>query len=168
MLTMRVEIERLRDEHRRLLTLAGHLGRHVAGAFPHDAKARDDFNAVRIRFRTELIAHLKREDWVLYPSLLASGDRELTDTAQNFVDEMGHISDAFAAYSRLWLPDAIAADWPGYCAATQAVLDALAARIEREDAGLYPLALTVEAVNARGDGPGSGAHAGMAAQPSAF
>ncbi len=148
-MTMRVEIERLSNEHRRLLTLAGHLGRHIAGAFPPDANAREDFNTVRTRFRTELIAHLKREDWVLYPSLLASGDRELTDTAQNFVGEMGHISDAFAAYSRQWLPDAIAADWPGYCAATKTLLAALAARIEREDAGLYPLALTVEAVDAR-------------------
>lgn len=165
---MRVEIERLRNEHRRLLALAGHLGRHIAGAFPHEAKARDDFNTVRTRFRTELIAHLKREDWVLYPSLLASGDRQLTDTAQNYVDEMGHISDAFTNYSRAWLPDAIAADWPGYCAATSAVLDALAARIEREDTGLYPLALTVEAVNAAGGRPGAGAPAGMAAQPSAF
>jgi hypothetical protein len=167
-MTMRVEIERLRNEHRRLLALAGHLGRHVAGAFPSDAKARDDFNAVRTRFRTELIAHLKREDWVLYPSLLASGDRQLTDTAQNFVDEMGHISDAFTDYSRRWLPDAIAADWPGYCAATRAVLGALAARIEREDAGLYPLALTVEAVHAGGAQPGGDAPAGIAAQPSAF
>lgn len=167
-MTMRVEIERLRNEHRRLLSLAGHLGRHVAGAFPYDAKARDDFNAVRTRFRTELIAHLKREDWVLYPSLLASGDRQLTDTAQNYVDEMGHISEAFAAYSRQWLPDAIAADWAGYCAATKGILEALAARIEREDAGLYPLALTVEAVNAQGGRPGSSPDTGATARPSAF
>ncbi len=167
-MTMHVEIERLRNEHRRLLLLAGQLGRHIAGAFPPEAKAWEDFNAVRTRFRTELIAHLKREDWVLYPSLLASGDQQLADTAQNYVDEMGHISEAFSDYSRRWLPDAIAADWPGYCAATGALLGALAARIEREDAGLYPLALTVEAVHAQGGRPGGAAPAGIAAQPSAF
>lgn len=166
-MTMGVEIERLRNEHRGLLTLAGHLGRHVAGPFPQEAKAREDFNAVRTRFRTELIAHLKREDWVLYPSLLASDDRQLADTAQNYVDEMGHISEAFTDYSRRWLPDAIAADWPGYSAATNAILGALAARIEREDAELYPLALTVEAVNARG-GTGDNVRPGIAAQPSTF
>ncbi|MGH6631771.1 hemerythrin domain-containing protein [Sphingopyxis sp.] len=166
-MTMRVEIERLRNEHRRLLTLAGHLGRHIAGEFPRDAKAREDFNAVRTRFRTELIAHLKREDWVLYPSLLASGDRQLTDTAQIFIDEMGHIADAFGDYSRRWLPDAIAADWPDYCAATKAILTALAARIEREDMGLYPQALSVDAVDARGGHPGGHVPTGIPAQPPA-
>ncbi|MBJ7442098.1 MAG: hemerythrin domain-containing protein [Sphingopyxis sp.] len=166
-MTMRVEIERLRNEHRRLLALAGHLARHVGGAFPGDPKARDDFNLVRTRFRTELIAHLKREDWVLYPTLLASNDPRLTDTAQTFVDEMGHISDAFVNYSRQWLPDAIAADWPGYCAATKAVLGALAERIEREDSGLYPLALTVDAIDVRGGDRGGSGRAGVTEQPSA-
>lgn len=123
---------------------------------------------MRTRFRIELIAHLKREDWVLYPSLLASGDGQLADTAQNFIDEMGHISDGFAGYSRQWLPDAIAADWSGYCAATKAVLAALAARIEREETGLYPRALFVDAVDARSGAHGGSAHMGIAAQPSAF
>jgi iron-sulfur cluster repair protein YtfE (RIC family) len=165
---MRAEIERLRNEHRRLLVLADHLGRYIAGASPRDAKAWADFNAVRTRFRTELIAHLKREDWVLYPSLLASGDHELANTAQNYIDEMGHISEAFTDYSRQWLPEALAADWAGYCAATREILEALAARIEREDGGLYPLALTVEAVNAQGGRSGSSHDTGATAQPSTF
>lgn len=147
-MTMRAEIERLTTEHSRLLALATTLERHVRGAFPADRAALDDFHGVRTQLRNQLIAHLKREDWVLYPSMLASDDARLAATAQDFADEMGHISEAFSAYSRQWLPDTIAADWPGYCAATKGILGALAQRIEREDSELYPLASTVEAVDA--------------------
>ncbi|WP_158213718.1 hemerythrin domain-containing protein [Sphingopyxis witflariensis] len=147
-MTMRAEIERLTSEHSRLLALAASLGRHLNGSFPTDRAALDDFHGARTQLRNQLIAHLKREDWVLYPSMLASDDRQLAITAQNFADEMGHISEAFSNYSRQWLPDAIAADWPGYCAATKGILGALAERIEREDGELYPLASTVEAVDA--------------------
>lgn len=146
-MTMRAEIERLTTEHGRLLALATTLGRHLNGAFPTDRAALDGFHGARTQLRNELIAHLKREDWVLYPSMLASDDSRLATTAQDFADEMGHISEAFSNYSRQWLPDAIAADWAGYCAATKGLLGALAERIEREDGELYPLALTVEAVD---------------------
>lgn len=154
-MTMRAEIERLTAEHSRLLALATTLGRHVNGAFPTDRAALEDFHGARTQLRNQLIAHLKREDWVLYPSMLTSSDRLLAATAQDFADEMGHISEAFSNYSRQWLPDAIAADWPGYCAATKGILGALAQRIEREDSELYPLASTVEAVDtaARGAAP---------------
>lgn len=151
-MTMRAEIERLTTEHSRLLVLAATLGRHLTGALPSDRATLDDFHGARTQLRNQLIAHLKREDWVLYPSMLTSRDRLLAATAQDFADEMGHISEAFSAYSRQWLPEAIAADWPGYCTATKGILGALARRIEREDSELYPLASTVEAVDTAAPG----------------
>jgi hypothetical protein len=53
---------------------------------------------------------------------------------------MGHVADAFAAYDARWTAERAAADWPGFCDETRAVLGAVGARIAREDRELYPAA----------------------------
>ena len=143
---MMAEIWRLRGEHDDLVALAVQLGYYVeAPQPPSDTADMTAFHAVRTRMRNVLIAHLKREDWVLYPALIASSDHRLVDTARDFIYEMGTIAALFTDYSRKWMPDAIAADWTGYCAETRAILTALATRIERENGQLYPLAEALDA-----------------------
>jgi hypothetical protein len=131
------EIERLRAEHAALVTLSQFLTEMTAAPQPPRAT---ELAAVRGMLRDTLVRHLKCEDWALYPRLRATGDLQINRLATEFVDEMGHIADDFDAYDRRWTPEAIDADWPGFCAATGAILAALGTRIEREDRDLYPVA----------------------------
>lgn len=131
------EICRLRDEHSELTDLSDVLLRLVQSSTPPPAA---ELTPIRVALRDGLIRHLKCEDWVLYPRLMESSDPAVIAMAQEFIAEMGHIADIFSAYSRTWMPDVIVADWPGYCAATKAILKVLSIRIARENWQLYPLA----------------------------
>ena len=86
-----------------------------------------------------LIAHLKAEDWVLYPPLLASQDAEVARTARLFVDEMGGLAQAFTVYIERWDALSIESDWPRYREESRGIIGALTNRIVRENQELYPL-----------------------------
>ena len=131
------EMRRLRAEHAALATLSRFLMDIVAAPEP---PRPTELAAVRGMFRDTLVRHLKCEDWVLYPRLKASGDRELTRLAGEFVREMGHLAEDFTVYDARWTAAEVAADWSGFCRETEAVLDAIGMRIEREEADLYPVA----------------------------
>lgn len=131
------EMRRLRGEHEELGNLAQQLMHFVEAPAPPPAA---ELNPVRTGLRNQLIAHLKREDWVLYPALIASEDDHVAAMARDFVAEMGGIAEAFSDYSRKWMPEAIVADWDAYCAETTVILTILGTRIARENRDLYPLA----------------------------
>lgn len=131
------EIGRLRAEHAALVTLSGFLMEMVAAPNPPRPTA---LASVRGMLRDTLIRHLKCEDWALYPKLQAKGDPDLSRLAEEFVAEMGHIASDFAAYDTRWTAAAVEADWAGFCAETNGILDALAMRIKREEQDLYPVA----------------------------
>lgn len=143
---MAQEMQRLRAEHAALDTLSRFLMTLVAEPDPPRAT---ELASVRGMFRDTLVRHLKCEDWALYPRLKASGDPELARLAREFILEMGHIADEFAAYDARWSAERVVADWPGFCAETEAVLDAIAMRIEREEDELYPAAEQYEEPMAR-------------------
>lgn len=134
------EMQRLRAEHAALVTLSRLLMELVARPVP---PRPTELGAVRGMLRDTLVRHLKCEDWILYPRLKASGDPVLARMAREFVDEMGHIAEDFGAYEAKWTADAVAADWPGFAAATTALLDVIGMRIEREEQDLYPAADTL-------------------------
>jgi hypothetical protein len=94
---------------------------------------------VRSRLSSLLIAHLKAEDWVLYPPLLDSPDPEIARVARYFVDEMGGLSAAYSAFMEKWDALSIQADWSGYRQEAGGVADALGNRIVRENRELLPL-----------------------------
>ena len=131
------EIERLRAEHAAIETLSRFLTAMVAASHP---PRPTELAAVRGMLRDTLVRHLKCEDWALYPRLRSSGDTEALRIATIFVDEMGHIAGDFTAYDARWTPEAVEADWGGFCSETSGILDALGMRIEREEQQLYPLA----------------------------
>lgn len=131
------EMQRLRAEHAGIITLSRLLMNLVALSSP---PRPTELAAVRGMLRDTLVRHLKCEDWVLYPRLKTSGDPALARMAREFVHEMGHIADDYAAYDAKWTAEAVAADWPGFAAETATLLDILGMRIEREEQDLYPAA----------------------------
>ena len=134
------EIERLRAEHAAIETLSRFLLALVAA--PHPPRPTE-LAAVRGMLRDTLVRHLKCEDWALYPRLQAKSEPVLAELAARFVDEMGHIAEAFEAYDSYWTQLRVEADWPGFCAETRAILTALGDRISREESELYPVAETL-------------------------
>lgn len=131
------EMQRLRDEHAALATLARILTGMIRAPQP---PRMTELVAARGLLRDTLLRHLKCEDWILYPRLKASGDPELVRITREFELEMGDLADDFAAYDAEWTEAKVAAAWPDFCRATAIMLDMLAVRIEREEADLYPLA----------------------------
>ncbi len=94
---------------------------------------------VRRRLSSLLIAHLKAEDWVLYPPLLESSNAEIAQVARQFVDEMGGLAAAYNVFMERWDALGIQADWATYKKEASGISKALANRILREDEELLPL-----------------------------
>jgi hypothetical protein len=130
------ELIKLREDHAALARMFRQLGDMIAKSSP--PPQLELFN-LRRELVSTLLAHLKLEDWSLYPRLIESGDALLSDTARRFKDEMGGLAPAFLAYCDTWNAGTIHSDWPGYCAATRAIIDALNERLTRENRELLPL-----------------------------
>jgi len=131
------EMRRLRAEHDALATLSQLLMDLIRAP---EAPRPTELASVRGMLRDTLLRHLKCEDWILYPRLKSSGNAEVVALAGEFVREMGHIAQDFAAYDARWTAARVADDWPGFCRETEVVLNVLGMRIERENCDLYPLA----------------------------
>lgn len=131
------EMQRLRAEHAALVTLSRIILDMAAAPNPPQA---NELASARGALREALVRHLKCEDWILYPRLMATGDVDLMRTTRDFELEMGNLSADFVAYDDKWTGPRVAADWAGFCRETQAIFDQLAVRIEREERDLYPLA----------------------------
>lgn len=94
---------------------------------------------VRWSLTRKLLAHLAKEDALLYPRLQASRDPRVADVATRFSAEMGSLADRYRAYVVDWPVDRIAGDWPAFGSATRQVMRALLQRIEGEETVLYAL-----------------------------
>ena len=135
------DLLKLRQEHATLVEIVGRLAKAIAE--PHPPAANELF-ALRRKLSSTLIAHLKAEDWVLYPRLLASLDPKVASTARAFSDEMGGLAQAYSAYAEKWTATAINDDWRGYCCETHGIIEALSCRINRENRELYPLMAAID------------------------
>ena len=134
---MKSVVAPFKEEHELLDKLAHELRAVVSGSKPADPVA---LFHLRRNFSQKLTAHLHGEDWVLYPRLRASKDPSVAALADRFSREMSPLTARYLAYARTWTSAAIGADWQGFRAATVAMLDALADRMEREDRELYACA----------------------------
>ncbi len=126
----------LRTDHVELLDICQLLEGSIAGDTPPPSV---DLFGVRKRLTAKLIAHLKAEDWLLYPRLLESGDADVAATARVFVEEMGGLAAAFNAYVESWDAFRIDREWAEYRTETTGIIAALRCRITRENRELYPL-----------------------------
>ena len=131
-----INLGKLRGEHAEILTLLAKLRQLIGKASPPPTL---HLFALRHELSSTLVGHLKAEDWVLYPRLLANSDRVIAGTARTFCDEMGGMAAAYSEHCLRWTAAAIAADWPGYCRDSEMLIDALSHRILRENRELYPL-----------------------------
>lgn len=88
----------------------------------------------------KLKIHLSTEDRALYPTLLASKDPKVKNTAEAFMKEMGGIAPSVEAYFAKWvLVKNVQANPEQFIKETKGLFDALAKRIDREHKDLYPL-----------------------------
>src|SRR5688572_25325988 len=124
------DVARLRDEHARLIEILGRL--ETALARPSPPPAMELF-ALRRELTAALVGHLKTEDWMLYPALLAGRDKELAAKARTMVEELGGLAADFARFCDAWGATEIARDWAGYRRAGTAMIGALAKRIACEN-----------------------------------
>jgi hypothetical protein len=110
------------------------------------ASYRDEYDAVPIarqlgKLNSLLRVHLAYEDAVLYPLLIRSGDGKTAALAHLFAEETGEIAPRFEDFVRRWSgPTAIDAMFDSFREEATMLFAALAARIERENDLLYPLA----------------------------
>lgn len=84
--------------------------------------------------------HLAMEDKALYPRLMERKDSQVKQLATKFMNEMGGLGEAFAAYNNKWQISAIRSDTVQFANETRQVFAALTQRIARENRELYPLA----------------------------
>ncbi len=139
-----VDVEILKAQHRRIIRLASALG-----GLAETLKTQDD--AVRARelmtaLNAALIEHLAIEDGELYPVLMQSAELSVRQLAEDYVDDMGALSGAWAHYFDEWSHAKIVSNRSRFALATRGLIGALAHRVEREDDTLYP---AMEAADAR-------------------
>ena len=129
----------LRRQHDSLVALAGQIT--TAAEALADSSQSEPLQRLLRELDTILTTHLASEDRLLYPELLASGDRKTATVASRFCEEMGGLTNSYADFAARWnSPEALLADPAGFKRAWTTLEGALSFRIQREDAELYPLA----------------------------
>ncbi len=132
------QIQRYIDQHEQLLKIAGDIAEKL-----HENTLKQDASRVRIllaEFAGKLKVHLAIEDKSLYPYLLTHEDETVKSTTRKFIEEMGHLYQAFSDYLEHW-PGApsIQKDAGKFIEETKEIVRALENRIDRENRELYPL-----------------------------
>lgn len=126
----------LRDDHDIIVQLVGKFRKIISASQPPSGVELVTF---RHAFSKQLLAHLAREDMLLYPMLRQSKNAAVANTAEAFVDEMGGLLAAYKEWSVQWPTERVTEQWPVFVGETDSLLDALAKRIVRENEELYPL-----------------------------
>lgn len=125
----------LSAEHDELQRLAAALLACVAEPAVDQAR----LGAIRWSLTRKLLAHLAKEDALLYPRLKAGPDAHVAAVAARFSNEMGTLAERYRAYVADWPATRIAEQWSVFGAATRAVMALLLQRIENEETKLYVL-----------------------------
>ncbi|MGL4313678.1 MAG: hemerythrin domain-containing protein [Sphingomonas sp.] len=133
-----IDSELLSAEHAQIDAIAVELLAIIAGS---DAPG-EKLASLRWRLNRHLLVHLAREDSHVYPLLVKAADIRLARLASAFQAEMGGLAQDYLAYNAQWDAAAVAKDWPGFCAATRHIMNALRRRIRREERDLYPMIAT--------------------------
>lgn len=93
----------------------------------------------------KLKIHLSYEDKFLYPNLINGESTELKNMAEEYMCEMGDISDVFTAYKNAFnTKSKISPQIDTFKDDTKRILDKIKNRISKEESGLYKLILDKE------------------------
>ncbi len=131
--------DRLRQQHDLVTIMTDHLRDLVRRHRPGD-------NAIEIatqlaRLLSVLRIHLAEEDELLYPALIATNDGIAVALAERYRVEMGSLAWDVEKFMRHWSSSAVIAQrFEAFESDLDRMLGALAARIERENFSLYPIA----------------------------
>lgn len=130
----------LRQDHVDLLEVA----REIRSRIAHDTLI-DSVGLAQCRWRLArtVTQHLAMEDVHLYARLANDPRPEAVAISARFERELKPLLGAFNAHIVEWTADAVRKDWDGYRVNMAGLLDALEARIECEEAELYPLLAAV-------------------------
>lgn len=139
------QIELLCREHLHIAEMARALEAVVGRDEPPD---RLVFLHLRREFGRTLTAHLKREDWVIYPRMFGNGRAQVREAVGRYRLESAAFSTAFSDYNRDWTSLGIVGDWSGFRDETLAILASLRRRMHVEDHELFPLLAEEEAAAA--------------------
>lgn len=125
-------------EHADLAAIVTKLRGHLAKA--NVAEVASAIVADLMLLSSKLSVHLGREDLHLYPKLIGSAGAA-KPIAEAFQKEMGGLKDAYGAFKQRWgVASKISADPQGFASDAKAVIQALEARIRRENTELYKAA----------------------------
>jgi hypothetical protein len=125
----------LRDAHDQLLDLITKLEIETSKPLPD----RAGLATVRWQLSRASGARRKMLEDQIYPALLATTHAAGLRRIQTLRDAAAAIRSASTHHISSWTMEAILADWPGYCAASQVMRTDMRARIALEREILYPL-----------------------------
>lgn len=98
----------------------------------------------------ELVAHLAKEDSMIYPRLIAGDDIATSAAAQEVIDEFRDLAADWTGLVHWATHDAIAAEPDRFASEARALLARLRGRVKRENELLYPQALRAAHISLRG------------------
>jgi iron-sulfur cluster repair protein YtfE (RIC family) len=139
-----LDYDTLMAEHDRLVILGTALDAAIDGG---------DSAAIHHAFATlcaELIAHLAKEDSMIYPRLIAGDDIATSAAAREVIDEFHDIAADFGALIGWATLDAIIAQPARFAGEARDLLARLRGRVRRENELLYPQALRAAHIRLRG------------------
>ena len=136
---MSTRIESLRQQHEAAEDMAATILSRIDSY-------RDEYDSIPIarligKLNVLLRVHFAYEDTILYPSMMRSGDGQAAALAHLFATETGSLAPQFEDFAQRWSgPTAIDSMFDAFSEEATTLFAALAARIERENDLLYPLA----------------------------
>lgn len=130
--------QRYRAQHTELIAFISQIA-----ALLQDANLSKKAAEIRSLISTlagKLSIHLAMESKNLYPKLMAQSDPDIRALSTRYSDEMAAMLDDFTQFNHRWLTVAlIEKDWGNFIAETTRIMNAIQARIERENQELYTL-----------------------------
>ncbi len=102
------------------------------------------------RLNAELVAHVAKEDAMVYPRLIAGDDAATSAAAREVIDEFRDLGADWNALIGWATPAAIAAQPERFAEEVRGLLARLRGRVRRENELLYPQALRAAHIQLRG------------------
>ncbi|MFN3818651.1 hemerythrin domain-containing protein [Blastomonas sp.] len=94
----------------------------------------------RWQLSSHIMQHLAFEDRHLYAKLLRDERPHVREIGRKYQAELAELFTAYSQHARFWTPARVANDWNGFRTASRKMTLGMFARIDREEAELYPLA----------------------------
>lgn len=131
---MNNHLDTLLAQHRELRALADAYLAELSKAQPDLAR----LGKCRWTLARLISAHLAFEAMHLYPALQRLGTSAAA-SGERAASGIGQLTEALGAHVRDWTIPAIEADWEGYAQSSRSLIAKLCARMDQEEASLYPL-----------------------------